>query len=197
MVGVGDGRERNGCWMKRYECERSSVDEVASAIIGGAVGVIPTDTVYGLAAHPCRPEAVGRLYSVKGRDAGKPIALLAADAAAVERFGFPLSGEAAELAARHWPGALTLVVENASGRVEGFRVPAHEWTRALLAACGGVLRVTSANLSGHPAAVTAAEAERQIGAAVDFMVDDGPSRIGTASKVVKVSPSGETSVLRA
>lgn len=182
--------------MKRYICNAVAIDEVAAALLAGGVGVIPTDTVYGLAAHPDCPSAVDRLYSVKEREGGKPIALLASDADAVARFGFPLVGKAAELAAAGWPGALTLVVENAIGRIEGFRVPAHEWTRRLIAKCGGVLRVTSANLSGEPAAASAADAISQIGDRIDFIVDDGLSRIGTASKVIRVSPSGETRTLR-
>ena len=182
--------------MKTFKPDAGAIDEVAAALLAGGVGVIPTDTVYGLAAHPASTSAVERLYSIKGRDGGKPIALLASDAQAVARFGFPLAGKAAELAESNWPGALTLVVENSSGRTEGFRVPAHEWTRRLIEKCGGVLRVTSANLSGNPAATSAADVIAQIGGSIDFVVDDGPSRIGTASKVIRVSPSGETRTLR-
>ena len=182
--------------MKRFECDDEALEAVSGLLLRGGVGVIPTDTVYGLAAHPADAGAVERLYSVKGRESGKPIALLASDADAVAAFGFPLSGKAAEMASAGWPGALTLVVENAAGLTEGFRVPAHDWTRRLIAKCGGVLRVTSANVSGKASARTAEEAVAQLGDKIDFVVDDGPSRIGTASKVVKVSPSGETQVLR-
>ncbi len=191
-----DGMDGMNGKVRRYDSSDEAIEEVAAALLSGGVGVIPTDTVYGVAAHPGNASAVERLYTVKGRDGGKPIALLASDADAVARFGFPLGGKAAELAGRGWPGALTLVVENSSGRTEGFRVPAHEWTRKLLAKCGGVLRVTSANISGRCAAANAADALAQLGDSIDFIVDDGPSRIGTASQVIKVSPSGETSILR-
>lgn len=182
--------------MRIFRPDEAAMDEVAAALLSGGVGAIPTDTVYGLAAHPGRASAVDRLYSIKGRDGGKPIALLASDIDAVARFGFPLVGKAAELADARWPGALTLVVENSSGRTEGFRVPAHEWTRRLIEKCGGALRVTSANLSGVPAATSAADVISQIGGSIDFVVDDGPSRIGTASKVIRVSPEGETRTIR-
>ena len=95
--------------LKIVRCDEAGLEETAAVLLAGGVAVIPTDTVYGLAAHPAFPAAVERLYTIKGREAKKPIALLASDAEAVERFGFPLTGRARELV-RFWPGALTLVI---------------------------------------------------------------------------------------
>ena len=176
-------------------CDESGLDAVAKILLGGGVAVIPTDTVYGLAAHPDFPEAVARLYDMKHRQAGKPIALLASGADAVERAGFPLSGEAARLAAMHWPGALTTVVSNGE-RTEGFRVPDHEWTRRLIAKCGGLLRVTSANLSGGMDATDAQTALQGVGLSADVVVDGGISPGGIPSTVVRVAPDGAVSILR-
>ena len=153
--------------------------------------MIPTDTVYGLAAHPSFPTAIERLYSIKGRNRGKKIALLAADVAAVEAFAGSLPPKARALAAAHWPGALTMVVGD-----EGFRVPDHAWTRKLLAVCGGVLRVTSANLSGGRPATDAAQSLADVGLAADLVVDDGPSPGGVPSTVVRVVKDGTIEVLR-
>ena len=125
------------------KADAEGLEDAARVLNAGGVVVIPTDTVYGLAAHPSFPEAVERLYTIKGREAKKPIALLAADETAVWEFGYAVP----ETLAKHWPGALTVVVGP-----EGFRVPDHDWTRELLRRCGGVLRVTSANLSGQRAA---------------------------------------------
>ena len=72
-------------------------------LAAGGVAVIPTDTVYGLAAHPGFPDAVERLYTIKGRESGKKIALLASDVAAIEAFGFSLSEKAEKLAAKNAP----------------------------------------------------------------------------------------------
>ena len=157
----------------------------------GGVAVIPTDTVYGLAARPDFPDAVDRLYTIKGRELKKPIALLASDIAAIERFGYPLVGKARELAERHWPGALTLVVGK-----EGFRIPDHDRTRRLLADCGGVLRVTSANLSGQRPATDAPQALADVGLSADYVVDDGVSPGGVPSTVVRVNADGSLEVLR-
>ena len=168
----------------------------------GGVAVIPTDTVYGLAARPDFAGAVDRLYTIKGREQKKPIALLASDVEAIERFGYPLTGRARELAEKHWPGALTLVVgkepssPGASPCQEGFRIPDHAATRELIAACGGVLRVTSANLSGQRPATDAPQALADVGLSADFVVDDGVSPGGVPSTVVRVNADGSLEVLR-
>jgi L-threonylcarbamoyladenylate synthase len=128
---------------------------------------------------------------MKGRETDKPIALLASDMEAVEKFGYRLEGKARELARNYWPGGLTLVVGG-----EGFRVPDHEKTRKLIAACGGVLRVTSANLSGRQPAADAKRAFAEVGLTADCVVDDGISPGGVASTVVKVLPDGAIEILR-
>ena len=207
--------------MKTLACSETALAETAAVLKKGGVAVIPTDTVYGLAAHPDFPEAVERLYTIKGREAKKPIALLAADVESVERFlgeaahsSFEVGasiGEAtpsslqpgrrslpkiaSDLAARHWPGGLTLVLPKGD-IYEGFRVPDHEWTRRLLAECGGVLRVTSANLSGRHAATDAPAALAEVGLSADIVVDGGISPGGVASTVVKIDPDGGLQVLR-
>ena len=181
---------------------RKTFEKAVEVLNRGGVAVIPTDTVYGLAARPDFPEAVERLYTIKGREAKKPIALLASDIAAVERFGYPIEGKARELAEKHWPGALTLVVgrppsPGASARQEGFRIPDHAETRELIAACGGVLRVTSANLSGQRPATDAPQALADVGLSADYVVDDGISPGGVPSTVVRVNSDGSLEILRA
>lgn len=185
-------------------CDEAGLEATAKVLLSGGVAVIPTDTVYGLAAHPGFPAAVERLYAIKGREAKKPIALLASDAEAVERSGYPIAGSAKELV-KSWPGALTLILppaptfdfrHSAFSSSEGFRVPDHDWTRRLLAKCGGLLRVTSANLSGRRAATDAPQALADVGLSADIVVDDGISPGGVPSTVVRVSPGGAVEILR-
>ena len=147
----------------------ASLEETAACLNAGGVAVIPTDTVYGLAAHPAFPQAVRRLYELKGRDFDKPIALLVSDRCM-------LTGKARELADRYWPGALTIVQDG-----EGYRMPDDPLALALIAKCGGSLRVTSANLSGQSPALTP-----QTELMADAVLDGGPSKIGVASTVVRV-----------
>lgn len=177
-------------------CDDATLESAAKILLGGGVVVIPTDTVYGLAAHPDFPDAVARLYTIKGRAEGKPIALLASSGEAAEKFlGAPLTPRAAALAKAHWPGALTMVLPKGSG-FEGLRVPDHEWTRRLIEACGGTLRVTSANLSGHAPAVDAIASLASVGLNADMVCDDGVSPGGVASTVVKIGADDSLVVLR-
>ena len=170
---------------------KEKFEKAAEVLNGGGVAVIPTDTVYGLAARPDFEAAVDRLYTIKGREAKKPIALLASDVEAIGRFGYPIEGKARELAEKYWPGALTMVIGK-----EGFRIPAHAETRELIAACGGVLRVTSANLSGRRPATDAPQALKDVGLSADYVVDDGVSPGGVPSTVVRVKDDGSIEVLR-
>ena len=174
--------------MRSTKADETGLGTATEVLTSGGVAVIPTDTVYGLAAHPDFPDAVARLYTIKGRAEGKPVALLASDCAGAARF---VGAGAAAIGARHWPGALTLVANG-----EGVRVPDHAWTRRLIAACGGALRVTSANLSGRRAATDAPQALRDVGLSADLVVDDGVSPGGVASTVAKVLENGSLQVLR-
>lgn len=173
--------------MKVLPADESALALASEVLMSGGVAVIPTDTVYGLAAHPGKAGAIERLYSIKGRDRGKPVALLASDASAAGRF---IGDEAASFGAKYWPGALTLV-----DRGEGVRVPAHEWTRALISRCGGALRVTSANVSGSAAAVDAARAFEEVGLGADIVIDGGAAPGGAASTVARFA-SGRLEILR-
>jgi L-threonylcarbamoyladenylate synthase len=178
--------------------QQSTAETLAAAarlLLDGGVAVIPTDTVYGIAAHPSCAAAVSRICTIKGRPTGKPIALLASGADAVEAFGAAFPPAARRLADAYWPGALTLVLP-CGAAAEGFRVPDHADTRALLAACGGTLRVTSANLSGEMPAVSAVDALRDVGLEADLVLDGGVSPGGVPSTVVSVDAGGAVTVLR-
>ena len=170
------------------------VDKVVSALRRGALVILPTDTVYGVAADPRMPGAEKRLFRAKRRPDDKPIPLLAADCRQVEASRAELGAAGRALAARYWPGALTLVLKTGT-TWEGFRVPNHPATQAILKAVGGVLRVTSANVSGEPPALTAAAAVAALGSAVELAVDAGPAPGGVPSTVVKIG-LGACDVLR-
>jgi L-threonylcarbamoyladenylate synthase len=171
---------------------------------GGGLVVYPSDTVYGLGAAASDERAVGRVFAVKGRDAVKALSLLLADAADLE----PLCAEVPllfhVLADRYWPGPLTLVLHRSSafrsaalggGDTIAVRVPGHPFLRALIRTLGEPITGTSANRSGRPACRSAQEAERELGDAVDLIIDGGPSRAGSESTVVDVT-SGLPVVLR-
>lgn len=182
--------------MEIFPCNEESMIRAADLLKRGGVVVIPTDTVYGLAAHPDFPDAVKRLYTIKGREEAKPIAFLAANKEAVLSYGAKMSQQAKDLADAHWPGALTLVLECKDGVQEGFRVPHHTFATRLLMLCGGVLRVTSANLSGQRPATDVPQALEEIGIKADMILDGGISPGGVPSTVVRALSDETLEVLR-
>lgn len=151
----------------------------------GELVIVPTETVYGLAADDRNPAAMERLFDAKGRPQNKPIALLAASVDELDRHGVKLGPVARRLAEKFWPGPLTMVLDAPSGWT-GFRIPDHPVMQALLRAWGGVLAVTSANRSGEPPAQTAAAALAALEPFVALALDAGPVTGGVPSTVVKV-----------
>ncbi len=148
----------------------------------GGVVVVPTDTVYGLAARPDDDHAVRAVFRVKGRPEGMHLPVLAASLEQVRALGVVVTRAADALARRWWPGPLTLAFgfhEGATrppwleGRDEvAVRIPDHDFLRALLHTTG-VLLVTSANPHGAPTARTAHEVAASLGHTVDLIVDGG------------------------
>jgi L-threonylcarbamoyladenylate synthase len=172
----------------------SAIRAAARALEEGKLVVLPTDTVYGVAAHWQCAAAQDQLYRIKQRDSGKPIPLLAADIQDIEKHGAVFSDVERRLAEHFWPGPMTLLLRTGNC-VEGFRVPDHDIVRSVLRQAGGLLRVTSANLSGHPPALTAMEAVESIGESVSIVLDAGPAPGGIASTVVRVD-NGKIVILR-
>jgi L-threonylcarbamoyladenylate synthase len=170
------------------------IKRAAEALANGSLVIIPTDTVYGIAADPRVPDAVERLFDAKGRDHNKPIPVLAACVEDVEKAGATLSDVEKKLAAKFWPGTLTLVLD-VGEETAAFRVPDFELTLMLLREVGGVLRVTSANLSGKPPALTVVDAVASVGRFVDLALDAGLSPGGTPSTVAKIE-DGVVKILR-
>ncbi len=168
---------------------RQAVAQAARLLRQGSLVVLPTDTVYGVAADPTVPGALERLYEAKTRDRGKPIPFLVADIAEVARAGAAMGWRARRLARRYWPGPLTLVLRTGEA-YEGFRVPNHPVTLAVLRAVGGILRVTSANRSGEAAACDAPAAAAALAGRVRLVLDAGPAPLGAESTVVQ--EDGET-----
>ena len=147
--------------------EASEPDLALAALRAGGVIGFPTDTVYGLAASVEVPEAVREISRLKGRPISQPLILMVAEMEEVERYA-RLSPAARRIAARHWPGALTLILpalEPASilggGATVGVRIPAHPIALALLRQ-GGPLATTSANRHGSAPALGAEEALQQL-----------------------------------
>ncbi|GAB3123740.1 L-threonylcarbamoyladenylate synthase [Glaciibacter psychrotolerans] len=178
--------------MKRiYDCSDSSeylagMRLARSAIGRGALVVIPTDTVYGIAADAFTPEAVQRLLDAKGRDRQSPPPVLIAGIAALDGLADDVPPPARDLAKAFWPGGLTLIL-NAQpslawdlGETRGtvaLRVPSNQVALDLLTETGP-LAVSSANRTGMPSAIDALGAEEMLGSSVAVYLDGGAAGIG-------------------
>ena len=172
-------------------------------LLGGGVAVVPTDTVYGLAARPDEVDAVRSIYRLKGRPEGMHLPVLAASLDQVRELGVAFTSGAEALARRWWPGPLTLAFgfdtglerpEWLQGRAEvAVRIPAHNFLRAVLQQTG-VLVVTSANRHGAPTPRTAVDVAGSLGPTVDLIIDGGELQ-DVPSTLVNVSAT-EPSVER-
>ena len=177
------------------KASRRAVKEAARAVRSGGLIIYPTDTVYGLGCNPFDEQAVRRVFEVKGREARRPLPVLASSLEEVLRIAV-LDEEALRLARSFWPGPLTLVVPRkpvlpdvvACGLPSvGVRVPGHEFALKVIRACGGLLVGTSANRSGRPAPRTAQEAISELGDRVDLVIDAGPAPLGIPSTVLDLT----------
>lgn len=163
----------------------AAVADAVSALARGELIVIPTETVYGLAADADNPAALKRLYDVKDREEGKPVASLISNTDMIEHTGIQLSNSAKLLAEAFWPGPLTLILPSGGG-FRGFRMPDHPVALAVIRAHGRPLAASSANRSGEPDATTVEEAMASLGDSVSVYIDSGPARHKTPSTVVRV-----------
>lgn len=172
--------------------------KIDKALANGGIGLLPTETVYGLAVDPRQTDAVDRLYAIKGRDFNKPLALCVKNIKQAERYG-EVAGLAKTLAKKFWPGPLTLIVaarkdidldprllsSNTAGETTiALRCPDVSWTKRLKTL---PLALTSANASGEPDPLTFREAYYIMGPHVQAFIDGPTASLGLPSTLLAVS----------
>ncbi|QDT09379.1 L-threonylcarbamoyladenylate synthase [Planctomycetes bacterium K23_9] len=191
--------------LQTSEDPRDIVHRTVQALVEGQVVGVPTDTVYGLAAHALCEDAVDRLCEIKGRDQLAPLAIsVRSRDAAGDLFG-NVSPLARRLSQRCWPGPVTMVTPcdtagsaimqlplgvrqriMSEGNCVGFRVVDHRILSYIHRFLAAPLVLTSANVSGKPAQSEASGVVEQLGTMIPLLLDDGPTRYGGASTVVRV-----------
>ncbi len=180
--------------MRFLEANDEAIKAAGYLMREGGVVVYPTETVYGIGCVPSDPDAAQRICEIKGR-ADKPLPLICADIEAARKV-VEMTPEAERLAARFWPGPLTLVLKarvkysmwvNHGASTLGVRVSPHPVAQKLARGAGGVIVSTSANISGGEPAQSAEEARKIFDGKVDIILDDGPSPGGESSTVVDLS----------
>jgi tRNA threonylcarbamoyl adenosine modification protein (Sua5/YciO/YrdC/YwlC family) len=180
------------------------IERAAALLREGRLVIVPTDTVYCLAADARNTNAVAALFDAKERPRTSPIIAMVSDNTEAERL-VVMNETGARLAQQHWPGALTLVLPSRhvcadamSGGLDtlAVRISPHAFVCDLLAELGGPIAMTSANRSGREPATTAAQAAMELGDRVALIVDEGPSPIGIPSTVIDVSDEARPIVVR-
>jgi len=200
------GRAGNGDGQHQPDSQTREVARAAEALRAGGLVILPTETVYGLAADAANPRAVAAVYAAKGRPSFNPLIAHVADAEAARRIAV-LDERAEALAAAFWPGPLTIVapvrdpaavcdLARAGLDTVAVRVPGHPLSRALLEAFGGPVVAPSANRSGRPSPTTFADAMEETGPSAAAALDGGPCRVGLESTVVALLPDGPARLLR-
>ncbi len=181
---------------------RKQVEKGIAILRQGGIVAYPTDTIYGLGVSMTNRQAVERIYHVKQRPLDMALPLLVASVDQIEALAETVPEVARELIRRFLPGALTIMlpaspsvpdVITAGGKTVAVRIPAHPTPIALIEGIGTPLVGTSANISGRPGPLTAAEVYDQLGSKVDLIIDDGKPCPGTASTVVDAT--GEVPVI--
>jgi len=162
----------------------------------GGLVAFPTDTVYGVGALAFLPQAVEKIFRVKGRALSKAIPLLLDSADSLPQVARDIAPEVRLLTKKFWPGALTMVlhrrpvvpdVVTGGGPTVALRVPDHPLTRRLIRAVGGPLATTSANLTGHPDPQTAQEVADYLEGHIDLILDGGRCPGGIPSTVIDLT----------
>ena len=170
--------------------------DAAEILRAGGLVAVPTETVYGLAANGLDPAAVERIYEVKGRPAVKPLSLMVGGAADMERYALEVPPQARTLAARFWPGPLTIVLKargeippivRAGGDTVGLRCPDHPKTLELLRLTSLPFAAPSANPSGEESPKDAQQVLRYFDGKIEGVIDGGACGIGRESTLISLT----------
>jgi L-threonylcarbamoyladenylate synthase len=179
-----------------HDPEPEAISRAAEAVAAGGVVVFPTRGLYGLAADAFNPDAVRRIFRIKGRPPNKPLLVLISDPADVHRLISTVSPAARHLMHCFWPGGVTYVMParnelavelTGGGKKIGVRLTAHPVAMALVQAVGSPLTGTSANISGAGGCTRISDIDPAVIDAVDLVLDCGELAGGSGSTIVDVS----------
>jgi L-threonylcarbamoyladenylate synthase len=174
----------------------TSIEAAITALAKGEVVGLPTETVYGLAGDANHPDAVRRIFALKGRPADHPVIVHLGDASWLDQWARDIPATARQLTERFWPGPLTLILRRAATVSDlvtggqdtvGLRVPAHPVALAVLRGFGRGLAAPSANRFGHLSPTRAEHVRAEFGADLPLVLDGGPCKIGIESTIIDLS----------
>ena len=172
---------------------QTEIEEAVEALRAGDLVAFPTETVYGLGANASNPVAVAKIFALKGRPADHPVIVHLDDPRYLHRWVSSVPKVAEALAAKFWPGPLTLILPKAeavslvvTGGQDsiGIRIPSHPIAQQLLTAFGGGLAAPSANRYGRVSPTKPEHVREEFGDALRVVLDGGESPIGLESTIV-------------
>ena len=165
------------------ESQSQEIEKAAAVLKGGGIVVFPTDTVYGIGCLNSNQEAIGKIYAIKGRSQTIKFPVLVANETQVEELA-NVTDQARDLISKHWPGALTVVLERKDGMGTcGFRMPNSSLIQELIEKAGEPIIGTSANFHTKPSAKTFKQLDPELIKKVDFVIK-GECKMGMESTVV-------------
>ena len=177
------------------EIDEEKLKLIGNKIREGKLAIFPTETVYGIGTNGLNREAVKKLYSVKQRDFNKPVSLLVSDIFMVEKLAINISDVEYKLMKAFFPGPFTIILKKsnivpdivtANKDTVGIRIPDCDITRKLIEYAGCPIAAPSANISGKPTGTNITEIINDFKEDVDYIINNGKSKIGIASTIVQV-----------
>ena len=173
----------------------NKLKEPAKIIKEGGIVIFPTETVYGIGTNGFDEKSIRKIYEIKRRDFNKPISLLIGSMDMVEEVAKDISDLEYSLMEKFFPGPLTIILKKrkkvpdiltANGNTVGIRMPSGIVARKLIEYAGVPIATPSANISGRPSGTNVNDIKRDFEGKVDAIIDNGESKLGIASTIVKV-----------
>ncbi|MDP2043804.1 MAG: L-threonylcarbamoyladenylate synthase, partial [Candidatus Omnitrophota bacterium] len=153
--------------------EEEYIFRAADVLARGGLVIIPTETVYGIAANALNKKALDKLYKIKARPKDKPFSIIIAQRHKVEEFARDIPLAAYKLMHKFWPGPLTIILKAVKQGKVGLRMPDNQIALGIIAKSGVPVACPSANLAGKPAPVNFAQALKDLDGLVDLAIDAG------------------------
>jgi L-threonylcarbamoyladenylate synthase len=182
---------------------RDHTELIVQNLKQGKIGMIPSDTLYGLTCSALNKQAVENIYKIKGRDSSKPVIVLINSIENIKEFGIDITENQRVFLQNNWPNKLTVVLTGVSSDLDyihrgkysiGFRIPNDAWLQQILLHTGPLIS-TTVNLSGENPINSVPEAIKSFGQKIDFYVDVGELN-SPPSTVISLQPSGTFDILR-
>jgi len=195
--------EYNGVMENAEILEKSDITNIIPRLNAGQVGMLPTDTLYGLSCLALNKSAVEKIYRIKKRDDNKPLIVLIDSIESIKDFGISLTKAQKVFLEKNWPNKLTVVLKCNSAQYEyihrgknsiGFRLPDDAWLKNLLSETGPLVS-TTVNISGEPAINSINEAVKLFGVVIDFYVEAGTLE-SQPSTIIELDIDGKFTILR-